>query len=301
MIAPLLLEGCSDGASSPQDDASELGGSTGSVPACENYSQTLELICVESVKGLVLDELDAPVGDLPVTLCGPVCFRGVTDARGRFEIEVDRVIKPTEYSIQAHGSPDRSTFYYPLAPTAAGIHDAGTLRVLQLSDDGDNFVTKLDLDGEEPPAQSVGSGPVVLTLTKGTELRLTVGDALRGEEGAKFRQREIPAAEAGAYFDGEDFRIFALGPFEAEMSRDDQELPRVGLRVENTSEWERGTSVEVLALGSYLDPTWLPPSQFALIGVASVSEDGSMIQLLPEDCELGLRFITWLVLRPQIH
>jgi len=257
--------------------------------------------CVDEVLGRVLDENGHPEADLDVTVCGARCFRGVTGSDGRFVIAIGAPLSLEDYSVQPHGTPGASTFYYPLeAEPGQTIVDVGLLRTIELPNEGDLLVTKLELDGEQPPAQRVASAELTLQFQEGDLVRISVGDALSGGPGRMFRVRELTLDEAdwfGSF--PKDARVFALGPFEAEISRLDDSLPRVGITVSNESSWPAGSDVSVLALGSYLDPGWLTPSAFVEIGVAQVSEDGAEVVLLPDNMHAGLRFITWIVLQPR--
>jgi hypothetical protein len=257
--------------------------------------------CIDRVVGSVLDENDEPEADLDITVCGMRCFRGVTSVDGRFSILIDSPLSLKDYSVQPHGTPEASTFYYPLEPMAGeSIVEVGTLRTVKLPGDGDLLVTKLELDGAMPPAQTVTSGAFTLLFQQGDLVRVSVGDALSGDEGRVFRARELDPEET-EWFGSvpPEARVFALGPFEAEISRDDDSLPQIGLRVSNDRNWGSGSEVSVLALGTYLDPKWLTPSVFEEIGVARVSDDGEEVVLLPDDVHAGYRFITWIALEPR--
>ncbi len=256
-------------------------------------------ICLAAVTGRVVDEADAPMSDLDVTVCGPVCFLGTTNQDGTFSIRIESFVIASQYSVQPHGSPRASTFYYQLPedPTDGSIN-VGTLRVVGLPNEGDLLTTKLDLAGGAAPAQSATSGDVTLLLGEGTELRLAVRDALGGEEGKVFRARELEP-ELAAEFAPElvDARVFALGPFEADMSGQDDRPAEVGLRVANRGGWRPGSEVEILALGTYLDPDWLSPSEFEYIGTGVVSANGETIELSPTSAGPGLRHLTWVAMR----
>ncbi len=110
---------------------------------CDPARRASGTICVELVLGSVVDENGAPMPDLPVTVCGPICFQGMTDRTGKFAVELNEYILASEYSVQPHGTPTGTTFYYPLpADFDGGTYEAGTLRVLPLPAEGDLFVSK---------------------------------------------------------------------------------------------------------------------------------------------------------------
>src|SRR5690606_29753308 len=189
-------------------------------------------ICLEEVTGSVVDENGRPIPDLAVTVCGPVCHRGVTDQAGVVAVRIEGFVIASEYSVQAHGTPTKSTFYHPIpADTEDGNYVAGVLRVLDLVEEGPLLVTKLELDGNEAPAQVVTSGPMTLSIPAGTVVRVSVADSLSGDEGRRFRAREVEPEWWDEYAPGlEISRLFALGPFEAEFQ---VEGASVSLSIEN--------------------------------------------------------------------
>lgn len=58
--------------------------------------------------------------------------------------------------------------------------------------------------------------------------------------------------------------------------------------------------MEVLALGSYLEPDWLPPSQFSVLGEARVSVDGRYV-VFESRASAALRRLTWIALRYDVR
>lgn len=273
------------------------GGADDDVAPCSGNDSSAGAICVERVRGRVVDEEGEPVPDLPVTVCGSVCYRGVTDNAGVFAVEIGDFILVSEYSVQAHGSPHRSTFYHPMPETLpTGEAEVGDLKVVDLPTDGDLLLSKLDLDGDVSPAQSVTSGEVSLSIAEGTVVRLSVADSLADEEGRRFRARSLDEQLFAEFVPGADFsRIYALGPFEAAFkgpSPDDQ--VEVSLTIENVDDFAPGQEVPVFALGTYLDSEWLTPGAFEEIGISVVSEDGSELVLSSAGPGQGLRHLTWL-------
>lgn len=270
--------------------------------ACATEDQAEGAVCVEAVEGTVVDEAGDPIPDLPVTVCGPICYRGTTNATGDFSIELNAELIPSEYSVQPHGTQLRSTYYYPLASDfSGGDYQAGTLRVVPLPGGGDIFVTKTDLEsGETPPEQEIRSGDLSFHVLEGTLLRLDVADALAGDEGRKFRAAELTAEETLEFApELEGARVFALGPFQADFQGPDDGAPQVSVSLVNALAWPAGSEVSVLALGTYLEPSWVTPSKFEEIGVATVTEDSASVELEAGDVEAGLHFITWLAFLPK--
>ena len=275
--------------------------SGGADSICEDPKTSEASICVDRVTGSVLDADNVPMKELEVTVCGAICFRDFTDHEGRFEVSVHSYLEPSEYQIQPHGTPHFSTFYYQLPLRSSESELAvGELRVIPLPSDGGVLVTKTDLDVQETsPAQTVASGPMTLELGEGTTVRLQLRDASAEEEGRRFRARELSESEREHFpVPGlETARIFALGPFEALFQGDEGE-PQVKLSIENTADWEPDSSVVVSALGTYLDPDWLPPGEFSPLGEGIVSSDGKSIEYERRDLDPGLLYLTWIAIEP---
>lgn len=304
-----LLWACAGQGTGVGDDSeTSLGGSRGvttggmgggsEAPHWDDESLRPEdAIALGEVRGSVRDEDGFPLSDLPVTVCGPVCYRALTDEAGVFSVKIESFVLVSQYSVQAHGTPWGTTYYHPLPlDLTDGDYDAGALTILSLPDDGDFLMTKLDLEGGVSPEQSAASGPITIEIGEGTVVRLTVADSLAGDEGRRFRSREVERelwAEFAPDLDAE--RLFALGPFEAEFMEDEQGVISVGLTIENLDGWAPGTEVPLLALGTYLDPSWLTPSAFEPIGIAVVSDDGTSLRLAADAAEgAGLRHLTWI-------
>lgn len=161
-------------------------------------------------------------------------------------------------------------------------------------------MTKLDLNGQTSPAQTVQSGPVRLSIAAGTVVRLTVGDALLPDDAGKFlRVTRLKEAEMEEFAPSVGaLAMYAMGPFEAAFEGEAQSAPHVSVSFENEFSLNAGQKVTVLALGTYLDPDWLSPSKFESIGEATVSDDGQTIELTEAATGSGLRHLTWLALRP---
>lgn len=288
-------QGDSGGAGAPAPD--DTDSAEGESRPCHGDESGPGVTCIESALGRVVGEEGEPIPDLPVTVCGPVCYRGVTDEAGVFSVEIDDFILVSEYSMQAHGSPHRSTFYHSMSEKLqSGRLDVGELKVVDLPVDGDLLLSKLDLEGETSPAQSVSSGDISLSIAEGTVVRLSVADSLAGEDGRRFRARSLDELEWKQFVPGGDFlRVYALGPFEANFSpKSKEDKPEVSLVLDNVDDLSPGEEVPIYALGTYLDPDWLRPSAFEEIGAAVVSEDGAEL-VLPSDADgVGLRHLTWL-------
>jgi hypothetical protein len=206
----------------------------------------------------------------------------------------------SEFSVQAHGSPIRSTFYHRLPePVSPGDQELGDLRLMTLPSDGALLLTKLDLDGAAPPEQRVQSAGLALDVAAGTLVRLSVADALADDEGRRFRAKELDPVQISEFApELAGGRVFALGPFEAALIEADEANAPAVVRIENSSGWEPGSAIRVLALGTYLDPDWLKPASFDDVGVARVSEDGASVVFDASESGTGLRYLTWIAFVP---
>jgi hypothetical protein len=236
------------------------------------------------------------MAEVPITVCGSVCFRGETDQLGGFEVNVGAWLEPSRYSIAAHGGPIGSTFYVPLGSELSGTASRYfDLRVLAFNQLGAALIDKTQANAGT--AQVLGAGPVHIDIPEGKVVRLAPGDVLLGDEGRKFRVREVESEFWGEFgLSSEEGRLFALGPFEAHFEGDSREP--VVVRVDNDESWPPGTMVSFRALGSYLEESWLPPAAFAEFGQGQVDAKGSEIVLEPQVGDPGLQLLTWLWIVP---
>lgn len=254
--------------------------------------------CIVSIHGRAVDGAGAPIATHTLaSACGPAtCSPGYTDDGGAFTIGVGFHIDPDVYSVQLHVRPDRTAFYFALPKGAAGpVIGVGALRVLPMPAHG----PLLDVNRNGAPAQTVTSGDVTLDVPAGVYVRLDVESNLAGDHGREFRALTI----ARNFI--EDFAddalgvqaMYALEPFESSFDHPPpQSMPAaVRLSFANTAAFTAGTSIDVLALGSYVYPEWVTPAAFEKVAGAHVSPDGSRIELDPGE---GLPHLTWIALRP---
>lgn len=252
-------------------------------------------VCLEHVSGKVVDSTGSPVMGLIVSVCGPVCYYGESDATGGFDVAVQAHLIAKDYSTLPHGRPDRTSFYYQLPSNAKDSIDVGELRVLELPPTGPALVVKSDKQGA--PAQTVTSGAVTLNVLDGTSVKLDVEDVALQAEGHMFRALTIPA-EHRDHFASPTLglvSLYAFTPFEAafvDAATSDSAL--VQLEIDNEAALPADSSVEFLGLGSYLFPTFVAPAQFAVVATGKVSSDGTKLVM---DSGQGIRYLTWLGVR----
>ncbi|MCH2110621.1 MAG: carboxypeptidase-like regulatory domain-containing protein [Polyangiaceae bacterium] len=295
----------SGGACSPTEE--ENGGSGGSYAAggshadpnsCLGQERPADLpdtaVCVEATVGRVVDQQGAGLPDLRVTFCGPICFTAQTDSTGAFQIDAQRWLIPGEYSVQPHGSPNRTSFYYPLpSDWRQPRYEIGELVAAEMPPGEPMILWNEDSSG---PQQSLQSADVVLDVPSGIQVRPAIGDVLDGGEATHFRALYLSAEDAAGFSDDlAGASVYALAPFETEfVDASDPTIPvAVGLRLPNRESWPPGSEIEFRALGTYLDVDWLPPAVFSSIGRGRVSDDGTALVLLPTTEGPGLKHLTW--------
>jgi hypothetical protein len=85
-----------------------------------------------------------------------------------------------------------------------------------------------------------------------------------------------------------------MGPFEAQFL--DARGDSVGARIvfDNDAELPSGTSVELLALGSYLHPEGVTPAAFEPVATGVVSTDGARIEMADGE---HVDLLTWIGIR----
>ena len=282
--------GCDSGAQKSQAAVeSTCKGADDELPA--------EVVCLQTVSGRIVDVQQQPVAGQQVTVCGPICFIGETQADGAFTISIDRFVLANEYSVQPHGRPSRSSYYFQFPDDfQGGDYDAGNLVAFELAE-GEALITWRD--DPSGPSQSVQSAGFRLEVPEGVQVRPDIGDLLLGEQGQKFAALELSEVDA-VKFDPflEGKLTFALAPFETRFSsvEDAQQGARVGFSIENIENWPAESAVDVFALGTYLDAAWLTPAKFELIGQALVSSDEKTIVFTPDPEQPGLQHLTWVAL-----
>lgn len=240
-------------------------------------------VCVREVRGQVLDLNGAPRVDIPVTVCGPVCWLSRTDADGRFSVSVGDFINTTTYAVLAHGRPDYASVYAPLPVTVSGagvITYSTPLRLPLYTNsggrlDGDAGVARVDL--------------LEVRVPVGAELEFDLEDFKLGELGRRLRVAEVPVNLAPPFAqEARAQAVWALAPFALTSTRP------LALRLPNTLGLAPGARVDVFAMGGDILPPESNAGRAIPVGVASVSANGQLIETAPMD---GPRRLTWIALR----
>ena len=240
-------------------------------------------VCVREVRGQVLDTDGAPRVDIPVTICGPVCWLDRTGADGRFAVRVGDFVPTAIYSVLAHARPDHATVYVPM-PDVVGPGDVITLaeplRVPRYMVTGDL------VDGDAGVARA---GEVTVRVPAGAQLELDLEDYELGELGRRLRVAQVPVDRAPPFArEGRVQAVWALAPFALTSSRP------LGLRLPNTLGLAPGAAVDVVMMGGDV----LPPRSNAGRAVdaarAVVSADGMSVETLPGE---GVSLLTWVGVR----
>jgi hypothetical protein len=297
MIATLA---CSekDAADSGGNPSLDGGAGDGSViQGCNDDPRTRPPngVCLERVTGTVVDGDGNPVSGLSMSVCGPICWYGESDSTGAFDVAVNSHVIAEDYSTLPHGRPNRTSFYYQLPSSAEGSTAVGELRVLDLPATGPSLVVKSDKQGT--PAQTATSGPATLNVPDGVSVKLDVEDVALGAEGKQFRALAIPAQHREHFAPGQSFSaLYAFTPYEtAFVEGTTTTAALVQLELDNEAGLPADSSVEFLALGSYLFPTWVPPARFQVVATGKVSADGAKLVM---DAGEGISYLTWVGVRP---
>lgn len=174
--------------------------------------------CVREVRGALVDEEGAPIAKRTVTLCGVVCFGGITDATGAFVISVNAQLPNDGYAVLAHGRPDRASVIARL-PGSLGeqVVLSEPLRLPPLPPAG------VFLPADGAPAQTLVAGAVSLHVAEGTTWELDPEDVAAFEaSGGEGSPRPVSFARvSGAAVPPlakESALVFVLGPFDARPS-----------------------------------------------------------------------------------
>lgn len=297
-VGPLPQGHDEAGPGGPTDATTDVVDSGGPT-ACTDDTTGLPptAVCILHISGRAIDENGNPLSrGTPVSACGPAqCNPGLTDASGRFRIDVGFHLVPSIYAVQIHVRPEKAAFYFALPKGLAGpIIEMGDLRVLPMPPSGPS----LAINRAGVPAQSVTSGDVTLDVGDGVYVRLDVESNLAGALGKQFRSLRIPNPMLHEFADpalGMSV-LYALEPFESsfELASAPNVPINVRLSFANFAKLAAGSAVDLLALGSYVNSDWIPPATFQKVAAGHVSVDGKSITLDPGE---GLPYLTWVGLR----
>jgi hypothetical protein len=245
---------------------------------------------VAAVTGRFLDETGTPPDPgFGVSVCGPVCYLGETSSDGTFSVTVGSALDLPAFSVLPHGRPYVAGFYFALPVDASGRSiDVGDLHLVTMPHDGPS----IDRIGGD--LQTLESGPARLTIERGRRTTLEFDDVSAGAAGSEFRATRVDAALLGDYVPADAVMVVALGPFESyEVDASGRTVP-AQLDFANDAGLPAGTAVELLALGSYLHPEWIPPARFTQVATGHVTMDGERIAV----DDGGFLYLTWVAIRP---
>lgn len=275
------------------------GGGAGDCMPQPGVTPGPDWVCVTEVRGNVIDESDAPVSDMLMTVCGPGgCEPDESDASGAFTIDVGFPIFVDDWSTIPHGREmGKLVYYFAFDPEEPGpVIDLGTVRLLDTPTGGDPLVVKTDNGGA--PAQTVVHDGVTLSVPAGVRVNLDFDDVSLGDEGKLFRARAVPSAFTDEFVDPalSAAVLYALTPFDARF--DLESAPgtdaKVTLSFANTTGLAADTPVEFLELGSFIVGD-LEAGDYAVVATGAVSADGTTIEMDPGE---GVTFLTWIAIRP---
>ena len=306
--------GCSSGSSGPnggqttdsgaggQDTAVKDTGSvedTGPEPDCSEPVDERPPggICIHDVKGKIVAQDGTPLPKLILSVCGGVCYFGVTDDSGSFAVHVGFYVIPGQFNLLIHGRPDYASVYTKLpTPTADGnIVYPTPLPTPKYDQLGDIF------PADDAATTKVTSGDITLTTPDKAEYDLDPEDVLNGDAGRRFRSVKWTASTLPDFVAGSDVALlYALAPFNMRVCAtrpcptDDTTLMKMPVSIKNTSTLAPGTAVEFFTLGTQLYSS--PPTAGKLLvqATGTVSADGKTIDTDPgqginETSFLGVR------------
>jgi hypothetical protein len=290
IVVTLTLVAC--GETSSVGDLGDLAASNGdasmdAAPMCPASSPDAPDggVCLNAVSGKMVDETGAGLPNLVTSVCAVACFFGMTRADGTFTNDVYQIIDPSFYALEAHGRPNRASWYAPLPPLV-GMSASYAQPLLLPSLPASGPLIALDQS-----AQTLTSGDVTLLLAAGTKVMLDVEDVVNGDPGRQLRVVKIapptkmPFVDASAPPDA----LYGFSPFEVRFSQPAQ------LTFANSAGLAANAAVNVLELSGLVGVN-PPAGHFSVVATAHVTADGSQIVM---DSGQGVSGLTWIALRHQ--
>jgi hypothetical protein len=251
---------------------------SGELPGCEPEAGG---VCVDEVRGRVVDTSQKALPTMNVTVCGTSCFLGQTDAQGQFAVKVGASLQPGSSALLVHGRPTHGSTYLRLPGLASVISFEAAAVVPELPPSG----PILPADGG--PASEVVSGPLTLSLADATAFELDVDDLDDGDAGRMLRVASVDPAlvpfATGALV------ALALAPFGARLSAP------AGVSIAGVSGLAEGQRVEFFILDDELLAD--DGNRAGLPRVVATGEVKGGV--LKSDPGQGLDRLTWIAVRKQ--
>jgi hypothetical protein len=268
-VLPLLLAAaCSSNPATPAVDGAAgdaNGGGAGksstsaeTCPAGTNPHSPPNPLPIGVVSGELVDEQGEPTTAGLVQICGlDVCNNATVGSNGKF---VENVGVSIDTPACKFG--DGFTWAKLAIPLAEGDSALGTLVTVRLPEHA----------GAPPltPGETVSSGGVSLELLASAHVQV---NSLDYETEAERGFRAVALPEAALAQLGMDFEVaFALSPLETRI------CPSPSLSLENLTELDPGTELELYVLGLDASEELVPYAAWSQVGEGRVSEDGASLR-----------------------
>lgn len=240
--------------------------------------------CVLRVEGEARAYDGAPLAGRVITVCGPACFVGTTDAAGRFSVPVDVRLNPAVYSVQVHGRPEYASRHFVMP----GPGPDGVVRMTQAL-----RLPRYSVVGAVIASTGGGrfeAGEVVLNVAPSARVEFDLEEFEYGELGQRLRWVLVRDEGLPEWAPAEGVAaMFALAPFNLTA---DQPM---GLSVPNVGRLAAGAQVEFVMLDN--DILSDPPNagRGRVVARGAVSDDGLRVSTGAGE---GLRVLTWVGVRP---
>jgi hypothetical protein len=225
-------------------------------------------VCIRTVRLAVVDDVGAPVPDLPLTVCGDLCVWGQTDGDGRAQIDVRRWLRKPYARL--HGRARFAGYVVPLS--GDGAVDLGEL-----------VAPRLPTSTVPVTSGTLSSGDLSLHIPDGAKVTVDTIELAPDERGFAAVRVDVAKAPPWARGDERLVGLWALAPFDTNV------VPGAGVRIAQSFGLAAGTRVELVGH----DPTADASSTFTKVGEATVTADGA----LESDPTTPLVRLTWLGVR----
>jgi hypothetical protein len=242
-------------------------------------------VCVNDVRGRVVDDQGQPLAGLATTVCGNVCFFGHTDDAGAFDVQPYQGLDPADFAVIVHARPAHAGVYVPLPSPQVGVVDLAAPLVAPL----------YTVDGPPLPDGTQGgtvtAGDITVTVPPGTTLMPSVEDVALGDLGTHLRVASVPVTKAPPFAAaaGNVVAVWALAPFELDAQ------PGLSISALNHVGMAAGSAVDFVVMG--FDVVDLPfvGGKPVVEATGHVTADGSAFATDPGQ---RIQTMTWLAIRP---